>query len=339
MTGCKLRAIKIFCRKRTDCIALSEIRSDDYLRGREKQPEEKKENYYRDCTNGNNVVLPFVYHARQCSKFGINWQARASLDSLSDRFDTRLMGIIAGLIGLFIGSFLNVLIDRLPKGQNVLWGRSHCDYCKRNLRWYELIPVISFIIQGGKCRRCKKRLSLQYPSVEIFTALGYFICYTIFPAAPVFVICSIVIFSSFLVMFGSDYKYQIIPDSMIVLGILASLTELFIYSTRNDIIIHAVSALSAFVFFYLLWFITKKRGIGLGDVKLSFLLGLLLGYPQTILALYAAFLTGALAGVILILGGKKSLKSKIAFGPFLIFGILIVLLWNQQLLHIWNTIF
>jgi leader peptidase (prepilin peptidase) / N-methyltransferase len=249
------------------------------------------------------------------------------------------MGLLVGMIGLFVGSFLNVLIDRLPKGQNVLWGRSHCDYCKRNLRWYELIPVISFVIQGGTCRRCKKHLSIQYPVVEIVTALGYSVCYTIFPDAPVFVMCSIVLFSSFLVMFGSDYKYQIIPDSMVVLGILATLTELLIYSPRNDIVIHAVSAIAAFVFFYFLWFVTKKRGIGLGDVKLSFLLGLLLGHPQTILALYVAFLTGALAGVILILGRVKSLKSKIAFGPFLIIGVFVVLLLNQQMLHLWNTIF
>jgi leader peptidase (prepilin peptidase)/N-methyltransferase len=140
-------------------------------------------------------------------------------------------------------------------------------------------------------------------------------------------------------MFGSDYKYQIIPDSMIVFGIIATLAALLINSPEYDVVIHGLSAVGAFAFFCLLWFITKKRGIGLGDVKLSFLLGLLLGYPQTILALYVSFLTGALAGVILVLGGKRSLKSKIAFGPFLIFGILIVLLWNQQLVRIWNTIF
>lgn len=249
------------------------------------------------------------------------------------------MGFIAALLGLFIGSFLNVLIDRLPKGQNVLWGRSHCDYCKRTLRWYELIPVLSFIVQGGKCLRCKKPLSWQYPGIELTTAAGYGVIWYLFTPNTSGIIAACIIFSAFLVMFMADLKEQIIPDSMIVTGILGTALWGFENFSLSIGEIHLLSGFCTFAFFYVLWLITKRKGIGFGDVKISFLIGLLLGYPQTIMALYVAFLTGAFVGVILILGGKKKLKSKIAFGPFLIFGVVSVLLFNSTLLPLWNSIF
>lgn len=248
------------------------------------------------------------------------------------------MVIFGALLGLFIGSFLNVLIDRLPKNQNVLWGRSHCDYCRRTLRWYELIPVLSFVFQGGKCVRCHRRLSWQYPAIELVTATGFCFVFSYFAAGPLLVGASCVIFSSFLVLFMADAKEQILPDSMVVLGILGSLVYLWHTASPVSIGIHILAGVVSFSFFYFLWFITKRRGMGFGDVKLAFLLGLLMGYPETVMALYVAFLTGAAVGVILVLGGKKKLKSKIAFGPFLIFGIVCTVVFHSTLLHLWNSI-
>jgi leader peptidase (prepilin peptidase)/N-methyltransferase len=249
------------------------------------------------------------------------------------------MSILVALIGLCIGSFLNVLADRLPKGQNVLWGRSRCDHCKRNLRWYELVPVVSYVFLYGKCLRCKKAISIQYPLVECMTAIGFVFLYVQYFTSTVVFVSSCVIFSSFLVMFVADFKYQIIPDSMIVIGTLGTVLLAFQGHSQSVLAIHCISGIGALAFFFLLWLITRGRGIGLGDVKLSFLLGLLLGYPQTIVALYIAFLTGALAGVILILARIKSLKSKIAFGPFLIMGTVIVIVFHAYIVNIWNILF
>lgn len=227
-----------------------------------------------------------------------------------------------GLFGLAVGSFLNVLIDRLPRGRNVITGRSTCDYCGKTLRWFELIPLISFLVQHGRCRRCHKKLSWQYPIIELITAAG-FIFFT-----PSYWI----IFSSLLVIFVADLKYQIIPDSMIVVGVIGVIGAMGVIGGN------VVAGVGASAFFLLLWLVTHGKGMGLGDVKLAFLMGLLLGFPNIIIASYLAFLTGAGAGVILILLGKKKLKEKIAFGPFLVAGTVIAYFFGNTLILWWNII-
>jgi len=223
------------------------------------------------------------------------------------------------ILGLLVGSFANVLIDRLPNGENVLWGRSRCDHCKKNLRWYELIPVVSYVVQSGKCRRCHTRLSVQYPVIELVTGSGFVLLYP--HPVPFYLV-----FISLLVIGVADVKYQIIPDSMIVLGSLGALWAGA----------HLVPAIGSFAFLYCVWAATRGRGMGFGDVKFAFFMGLLLGFPGIVIAFYVAFLTGALAGVILILGRKKTWKSKIAFGPFLVVGTVAAWVWQPQFLAVWR---
>lgn len=243
------------------------------------------------------------------------------------------------IVGLFIGSFLNVLADRLPKGRNVISGRSQCEYCKKSLRWFELIPVVSYAIQVGRCRRCHKKLSLQYPLAELCTGAGYFLLYTYFGNSwPQFSVL-LIIFSAFFVMTVADLKYQIIPDSMVLIAAVGVIAMHLLTTPASQFVPFAVSSLGTGIFFYALWYFTHGRGMGFGDVKLSFVLGLFLGYPLTIIALYIAFLTGALVGVILILKGSKTLKSKIAFGPFLLMGTSITFVFQTYVLHLWNTLF
>jgi len=249
------------------------------------------------------------------------------------------MAVFAFLFGLFWGSFLNVLIDRLPKGENVLWGRSHCDYCKRELRWFELIPLLSYLLQRGRCLRCKGRLSWQYPLIELLTGIGLGIIAATYGYSLPLVGAGSLVFSSFLVIFIADVKYQIIPDSTVITGLVGSVLWLWFDTSRSFYWSHIMAAAVSFLLFLSLWFITKKRGIGLGDVKLSFVLGLLMGYPEIVMALYVAFLTGALVGVILILLGNKTMKSKIAFGPFLVLGTAIIIVFHTSCINLWNTIF
>lgn len=239
---------------------------------------------------------------------------------------------IVFIIGLCVGSLLNVLIDRLPKGESIWIDRSRCDHCKKKLRWYELIPLLSFLMQSGRCRRCHKKFSLQYPLVELTTGLGFVHFYAQGPALSL-----MLIFGSLLVIFVADLKYMIIPDSMVVVGVIGAIGG--IWSRGAGIGENAMAGVGAALFFLVLFLITRGRGMGFGDVKLAFLLGLWLGYPKIVVGLYAAFLTGALVGVILILKGNKSLKSKIAFGPFLVLGATVAALYGDVLLKLWEKLF
>jgi leader peptidase (prepilin peptidase) / N-methyltransferase len=286
---------------------LTEIRRDNELGRGPKKADIQCDDNQCYCTD-RRPIFPCPFHEAKCT----------ILDLQRVRSDTwSMMTGFLFILGLLVGSFANVLIDRLPRGESIWWGRSHCDYCKKTLQWYELIPVISFVLQGGRCKRCHKKLSIQYPLVEIITGIGF---------AAVHSLPFSILFVSLLVIFVTDLKYQIIPDSMIVLGIGGAFGTGF----------HVISAAGSFLFLYLLWMITRKRGIGFGDVKFASLMGLVLGYPGIIIAFYIAFLTGAFVGVILMIARYKTWKSKIAFGPFLVFGTVTALVWQPQLLAMWR---
>ena len=240
-------------------------------------------------------------------------------------------------IGTFFGSFFNVVVDRLKTGETIIKGRSHCEFCKKDLEWEDLIPLISFLILKGKCRYCHKKISLYYPLSEVvtgilFSAVFIFIFYpgyqNTFLDPPYIKIISFLyylfIISSFIIVFLEDFKYGIIPDKVILPAILIS----FIFLALNPqfFILNLVSAVGAFLFFLILFIFTGGKGMGFGDVKLAFLLGLVLGFPKILLSLYLAFLTGAFIGLILILWRKKaSIRDTIPFGPFLVTGSLISL--------------
>lgn len=242
------------------------------------------------------------------------------------------------IIGICVGSFLNVLADRLPKGEDVIKGRSHCDYCKHTLQWFELIPLVSFLLQKGKTRCCRKHLSLQYPLSELLCGIGFVFLYYSSSSLLMYII-SLCIFSSFFVIFIADLKYEVIPMEMIIIGFLSALVFHAIPSIRlGPLLPFMYSAFGAGLFFFGIWVLTKGKAMGDGDIYLASLLGFLLGFPQIIISLYAAFLTGALVGVILICSRKKSLKAHIPFGPFLILGYGITLLWGEKILEIWRLL-
>lgn len=252
-----------------------------------------------------------------------------------------LVSIFFGLeffiVGLFLGSFLNVLADRLPNDKSIL-GRSHCESCHHTLHWRDLIPVISFIYLRGKCRYCQARFSYQYPMVELLTGLLFSATYFSIVGGQIFnsqfsifnelinnqtsiinLIFSLTLVSCLIVVFFADLRYGLIPDEIVAVGSLASFIWL-VFFNQPQLINHILSAFGACIFFLIIFILTKGRGIGFGDVKLGFFLGLFLGFPGVALALYIAFLTGGLTGLILILWKKKRMNSAVAFGPFLILG-------------------
>jgi leader peptidase (prepilin peptidase) / N-methyltransferase len=258
--------------------------------------------------------------------------------------------ILIFLLGSFIGSFLNVLADRLPRNESVVKGRSHCEKCKKELAWYDLIPLLSFIFLKGKCRYCHTRLSAYYPIVEFITGVMFVITaifvfsgfkFSIFNSQfpinsqllnfqlLISLIYYLFIVSCLVVVFFTDLKYGIIPDKILFPATIISFLYL-ILNTKYLILPYLFSALGACLFFLLLFLITRGKGMGFGDVKFAFLMGLILGFPNIVISLYIAFLTGAIIGIILIVWRKKRMfGTAIPFGPFLVLGTFLALFWGN----------
>lgn len=246
--------------------------------------------------------------------------------------------IVIFLIGLCIGSFVNVVIDRLPKKESIVSGRSYCDKCRKKLTWYELIPVLSFVFLRRKCKDCKALLSFQYPVIEIIIGLLLLAIYTFLFQDKSFdfkgitlLIYYISIVASFVAIFVIDIKHGIIPDKIITFMIIVILSYSFIFE-KGLVVESFISAIFAFIFFLALVLITKGKGMGFGDAKLSFAMGLFLSFPGIVVSLYVAFLTGAFVSIILVLWGKKHFrKSTIPFAPFLAFGAILSLFLGNQI--------
>lgn len=238
-----------------------------------------------------------------------------------------MVSILLFLIGVFFGSFLNVVIDRLPRRETIIAGRSHCDFCGHTLAWYDLIPLFSFLFLQGKCRYCKKFIGWKYPSVETTTGIIFVLTYLFVPLNMLFPII-LFINCCLIIIFFTDLFYGIIPDSVLIfLVLLTGITGIF----SKNILPNFLTGLVTLLFFFFLFIITKKKGIGFGDVKYSFIMGFLIGFPYIIPGLYIAFLTGAGIALILMVAGKKHFKSSIAFGPFLVIGTVSVLFWGPSI--------
>ena len=246
--------------------------------------------------------------------------------------------------------------------------RSQCPCCRHKLAWHDLIPVISFFWLRGKCRHCKKRISYQYPAVEIATGALFiaifnfkFLIFNQF-LIPEFlnghwslvighfinIVFWLYITSALIVIFVYDLKHYIIPDKIlfpaIVITTLYRIWEFINLNIENSLkinnlefqisdpfVLYFLAAAGASLFFFSLVFVSRGRWMGLGDVKLAFLMGLLLGWPNILIAVLSAFFFGALVGLALVFGGRKTLKSQIPFGPFLITGTFIALFWGEKI--------
>lgn len=273
------------------------------------------------------------------------------------------LSIMVFILGLCFGSFVNMLTYRISikygmnkpitKFQDTNKSRSYCDYCGKQLHWYENVPVISWLLQKGKSRCCRKKLSVLYPIVEIMMGIFFLVYWiiinnqtTIIPnnyQLPItnyqtlveFIIgLVIIVFLVFSAMF--DLKYMILPDFSTVILVSGSLVLWFSghFGDWN----YMWSAAGSFLFLYCLYLITKKKGMGFGDVKLAFFMGLFLGYPKIITAMYVAFIFGAVFGLILIMTKKANKRTKISFGPFLIFGVFIAWFWGSEIWYLISSI-
>lgn len=234
------------------------------------------------------------------------------------------------LLGLCVGSFLNCVVWRLNHDCSPLRGRSFCPKCKHKLGWKDNIPLLSFVLLRGKCRYCRSPISWQYPLVELATGILAVVSFQLSVVrgeSPLSTVYCLLITFTLIAIFVSDLLYTTIPDKIVFPSLLISFIYLVLQSP-NILISNILISLITAGFFYFLVLITRGRGMGMGDVKLVALMGLVLGWPKIVVALFLAFLTGALIGVILVIMGEKRLSSHIPFGPFLTAATLISLFWG-----------
>jgi prepilin signal peptidase PulO-like enzyme (type II secretory pathway) len=250
-----------------------------------------------------------------------------------------LSSLFVFILGLCIGSFLNCVIYRLENKKNFLKGRSFCPKCKHQLSWVDLFPIFSFLFLKGKCRYCKIKISIQYPLVEVLTAVLFLVIFWQFRLTNFLdIIFLFFIASSLIVIFVYDFKYYLIPDKVLfpAIGITFFYRLFFAF---DFILNYILAAFLASGFFFLIFAISKGKWMGFGDVKLAILMGFLLGFPNVLTALFLAFLLGAFVGINLMIFGKKKLKSEIPFGPFLITGTFLALFYGENLIRWYISFF
>lgn len=233
------------------------------------------------------------------------------------------------IFGLIVGSFLNVVIFRLDKNKSFLGGRSVCLNCGKKIAWYDNLPLLSFVILGGRCRFCKKNISWQYPLVELATAIIFAWFYWQFGLSLKFF--ALIIFSCFLlVIFIYDLKHYLILDKVVIPAmVVALLFNLCLGLSFKDLILGGLIGGS---FFAIQYYVSKGKWVGGGDIRLGILMGLMLGWKFLLVALFLAYLLGAGVGLVLIVLNKKKMSSQIPFGPFLVLATLITLVYGQHLI-------
>lgn len=223
------------------------------------------------------------------------------------------------IIGTFVGSFFNVVIYRLPRDESVIRPRSHCPNCKNSIPFYRNIPIISFIIQLGKCAHCKNRISIQYPAVELINGLLWGWAFSSLPfseAITVSLLCSILVSISWI-----DSRIYMIPLDLIIVGAIIIILSIIFGALSLD---QALLGIVAGVFFPglmmgLTWLVTRRQGMGFGDLQLGLILGAWLGPILMILTLFLASLLGLIAWILISIFKGIDRNRPLPFAPYLTF--------------------
>ncbi len=241
--------------------------------------------------------------------------------------------IVSIIFGALVGSFLNVCIIRLPKEESIVWPGSHCPHCRKSIRFYDNIPLISYILLKGKCRHCNGPISIQYPLIEGITALGSLILFMKFGPSLSFLIYFTFV-AALIVITVIDLYHQIIPDVIslpgIGVGLLASLV-LPQFTFFDSLIGFLLGGGSLFLVATLYQWLFKREGMGGGDVKLLAMIGAFLGWKAVILTILLGSLIGSIIGIIIMVLKGKDFKYAIPFGPFLSLGAVIALFYGPEI--------
>lgn len=253
-----------------------------------------------------------------------------------------ITALLVFAFGAAIGSFLNVVIWRMPRGQKISRGRSHCPFCSKELSATDLVPILSFIWRRGRCKYCAKRISYRYPLIELVTASLFLIAFYLF--VPVDGLSWVTLFKTFFVMavlaaiFVIDLEHYLIldkivwPAAVVILILHLALdvhagTGVYFSLTLQSLL----GAIAGYLPFYLLWKISNGKWIGLGDAKLGMFLGVVFGFPEVWLCFFIAFFLGTLVAVPLLLVGNKKLGSHVPLGTFLAVAGILTLWFGEQI--------
>ncbi len=246
--------------------------------------------------------------------------------------------IVFFILGAILGSFYNVVGYRLPKGESIVFPSSHCPNCGHNLKPYELVPIFSFLFLKGKCSKCKQKISWFYTIFEILTGLLFVLCYLVFKDNVIDLIISLTFVSMLIIIFVSDFHYLIIPDSVLLISSIILLVELIIKSGLNNFYVPLLNGIISFIAMYLIKllgdFIFKKESMGGGDIKLLFVIGMVLGFSQALFSIFVGSLVGLPIAFIILLRKKDHV---IPFGPLLGIGAIIVLLTQFNVIDFFNS--
>lgn len=241
------------------------------------------------------------------------------------------MSILILIFGLVIGSFLNVCVWRIPRGESIAYPPSHCTGCGKDLKPMDLVPVLSYLLYMGKCRYCGGRISPRYPMVELLNGVIYLLLYQKIGLGLLFV--KYAILSSLLIVAGFiDYDHQIIPDRLIIFGLGTGVIFAILSNFKNGLIDGLIGLLIGGGFFLLIA-VATNGAMGGGDIKLMAVLGLWLGWKHILLIIFLSFVIGGLLSTILLGLKLKGRKDFIAFGPFIAIAAFIAIYYGRDILE------
>jgi leader peptidase (prepilin peptidase)/N-methyltransferase len=247
-----------------------------------------------------------------------------------------MIEVIVLAFGLIIGSFCNVVVYRLPQGKSIVTPGSQCRSCGGSIRPWENIPLLSYVLLRGRCRRCKAPISMRYPVVECISGLLFVLLYLKFGLSMTFVVYALLA-STLLVVALIDLDHKIIPNTITLPGMGIGLAF-----SLGVLPIEPLASLSGLVvggsIFYLIALISKG-GMGGGDIKLIAMIGAFLGLPGGLFTIFASALLGSIIGLVLILLGKKGRKDRVPFGPFLSCGAILFMLSGDNLIQRYLDLF
>ncbi|HIJ80489.1 MAG TPA: prepilin peptidase [Desulfuromonadales bacterium] len=245
------------------------------------------------------------------------------------------LSVFAFVFGMVTGSFLNVCICRMPKDESVVSPPSHCPACGYQIRWYDNIPLLSYIFLGGKCRGCQTRISIQYPLVELLNGALTLLLFLRF--GPTLAFAVLFMFSSALVVITFiDLEHQIIPDEISLSGIVIGFVFSFFlkgHTWLNSLLGILLGGGSLLLVAYGYQMLTGKEGMGGGDIKLLAMMGAFLGWKSIPFIIFTSSLMGSVIGISLMLSQKKDSKLAIPFGPYLALGALLYIFYGPPLIR------
>jgi leader peptidase (prepilin peptidase)/N-methyltransferase len=233
------------------------------------------------------------------------------------------------LFGLVLGSFLNVVIARIPAGGSLVSPPSTCPGCGTAIAWRDNIPLLSFLLLRGRCRACGMAISWQYPVVEAITAAAFAVAYLVFGLTAELVVAAALL-AALIAITAIDLRHQIIPDVITLPGIAAGFAASLV--VRRVDWLDSLIGIAACGGIFLVIILVSGGGMGGGDMKLGAMLGAFLGWKLGLIALMLGVLTGGVAAIALLAMGRKGRKEAIPFGPFLALGGAVSLLWGEPIL-------